>query len=601
MYEAEVNDIFEPIGSIPAAIQNRFAEYRREISARTTLPWGEHCTECNWPTCYTSCELYSPRTDGACRQFLNGMVRIDYAEGVNPYLLKLQFKQWAKLWTVGNLELQDPSVAARREKLNMAIGALGRKLTLPRPLRRRVLGKINYLRRTSAEKRKERGIPDYFVLECYNPEPKQLELTLTVRRREQPGHPQFQRKLRATPGFTRARVVFGEMATAVDMSQAFEVEIVPNDAGGSVLYLGLADFVKERRDLFRPGTPSPPRKLWKCIVWDLDNTLWDGILVEDGVSGIRLRSGVLDVIKETDRRGILHSIASKNNPEEAMTVLRQLGIDRSFLHPQIRWQPKSQSLVQIAQRLNIGVETIAFVDDQEFEREEVRSAMPDVATIDAAHYATIPERPECCVPVTEESRNRRLMYREQQKRKETETAYAGDYLKFLRDCQLTIDMSRLKQENVERVYELAQRTNQMNFSGNRYPRERLKEIMDTRGLDTYVLKCTDRFGSYGVVGFAVVETSEPRLLDLMFSCRIQGKRVEHAFLSALLQRFVAGQRLDFHANYRKTPKNTPAGRVFEELGFETCGENDGVSSLVFRRGREIPDDKIILIREEGSD
>jgi len=95
-----------------------------------------------------------------------------------------------------------------------------------------------------------------------------------------------------------------------------------------------------------------------------------------------------------------------------------------------------------------------------------------------------------------------------------------------------------------------------------------------------------------------VDTRELRLLDLMFSCRVQGKRVEHAVLSFLLRRFTEGTKRDFYANHRKTKRNAPAARVFEDMGFQCLGEQDGVLSLVFRKGTEIPDDGIILILEE---
>ena len=98
--------------------------------------------------------------------------------------------------------------------------------------------------------------------------------------------------------------------------------------------------------------------------------------------------------------------------------------------------------------------------------------------------------------------------------------------------------------NLKRVYELAQRTNQLNFSGNRYQEAQLVEIMGSDFLETYVIDCSDRFGDYGIVGFGVVDIRVPLLLDLMFSCRIQGKRVEHAVLSFLLKRFVSGKKQD---------------------------------------------------------
>jgi predicted enzyme involved in methoxymalonyl-ACP biosynthesis len=120
--------------------------------------------------------------------------------------------------------------------------------------------------------------------------------------------------------------------------------------------------------------------------------------------------------------------------------------------------------------------------------------------------------------------------------------------------------------------------------------------MASPSLDTYVIECNDRFGNYGIIGFGIVDTATPRLVDLMFSCRIQGKRVEHAVLSFLLKRFVSKRRLDFYANYRRTSKNAPAGKVFDELGFQTVEENEGVVSFVFRNGLDIPDDQIAEIK-----
>ena len=123
--------------------------------------------------------------------------------------------------------------------------------------------------------------------------------------------------------------------------------------------------------------------------------------------------------------------------------------------------------------------------------------------------------------------------------------------------------------------------------------------MGSDSLETYVIECSDRFGRYGIVGFGVIDTQVPRLLDLMFSCRVQGKRVEHATLSFLLQRFVSGKKQDLHVNYRKTPKNAPSGRVFEEFGFEKIADKEGVFSLVFKKGREIPGQQVIEIKTFG--
>lgn len=441
-------------------------------------------------------------------------------------------------------------------------------------------------------------VPDCFVLECYNPNPRTIALTLSVRLRQNKSLRPFQTVIQAPEGFTRAYVPFADIRRVVDLSQAFEVEIVPNECDGTVLYFGLVDFVKlvPKPNGSASGASATP---WKCIVWDLDNTLWEGTLIEDGPEKIRIRQEVVDVIKETDRRGILHSVASKNNHEDAFKILRMCGLDEYFLHPQINWQPKSQAIARIAQLLNIGVDTLAFVDDQPFEREEVRSALPQVCVIDTADFRTLPLRSECQAPITEESRQRRLMYRQEEQRKTVLETFNGDYKGYLKECLIRLTIGALNEENLERVYELAQRTNQMNFSGNRYPRPQLREIMASQNHRTFVLRCSDRFGNYGIVGFAVLDTREPRLLDLMFSCRVQGKRVEHAFLEFLLRKFTHGRSRDFFVNYRKTSKNQAAGKVFEDLGFETTGEDAGITSLVFRKELPLPDQAIIEVSTEG--
>ena len=206
MYEAEVNNSIESIETLPQLIsESALRSFGIESLARTILPWGEHCTECVWPTCYTTCELYSPRQDGACRQFVDGMVRIDHKEGLSPYLLKIRFKQWGKLWTVGNLHLQPLSKAARQEWFNIAVGAIGRNVPVPSSIKPRVLRKISYLRRQSAENvQVNEEFPDCFLLECYNPNERNIALTLTLDQGLKKGDT-VSNMICLSPGYTRAK------------------------------------------------------------------------------------------------------------------------------------------------------------------------------------------------------------------------------------------------------------------------------------------------------------------------------------------------------------------------------------------------------------
>jgi FkbH-like protein len=300
-----------------------------------------------------------------------------------------------------------------------------------------------------------------------------------------------------------------------------------------------------------------------------------------------------------DERGILQSIASKNNFSEAMALLKRCGIDKYFLHPQISWGPKSEALKRIARTLNIDTDTLMFVDDSQFELEEVLSSVPGVRVLPADRYLDLPNMDVCKVPVTPEGTMRRGMYQQESIREAAAVSFAGDYLAFLRECQIEVQIEPLLRANLERVHELTQRTNQMNFSGKRYERTVLEQIAGMASLDTYVISCRDRFGSYGIVGFSIVDSREPRMTDLMFSCRVQGKRVEHAVLAHLLRRYIGTKGSDFWADYRKTARNAPSGRVFEDIGMQEEAVRDGVTSLVFAHGRTIPDDAIICVVENS--
>ncbi|MHB8652836.1 MAG: HAD-IIIC family phosphatase [Terriglobia bacterium] len=598
MYETEANNIVESLEQLPAEAVREFRDFREKVVARTVLPWGEHCTECVWPTCYTTCDLYSPREDGKCRRFVQGMVRVDCPGAVNSYLLKIRFKRWGKLWSPGNVRLFALDEADQQERSDRRIGSTLQHLPLPASLRAFATSKrYVWKKRVTNARKPSPAQPDFFVVECFNPGEQTVNLSLTLRSANGARAVPFQRLIPVAPGFHREEIPASEISMSFNLQSPFSVELIPNDiADGATFFFGLLDFVQCKP---RPKADSKEGKaLVKCIVWDLDNTMWDGILVEDGPEKLRLKPGIAEIIKSLDRRGILHSIASKNNFDEAMAVLKSHQLDQYFLHPQISWGPKSEAVKAIAQRLNIGIDTLMLVDDSDFELAEVHAACPTAMVLQADKYLEIPELPACQGSETAEGPSRRKMYQQEAVRETAVAGFAGDYFAFLRDCKIEMEIERLSAANLQRVHELTQRTNQMNFSGKRYERKLLEEIAATKHLDTYVISCRDRFGSYGIVGFSIVDAREPRMTDLMFSCRIQAKRVEHAFLAFLLKKYISGEGSDFRANYRKTPRNAPSGQVFQDIGMEERGDNAGVTSLVFPRGRPIPDDRIISIVEK---
>ena len=147
----------------------------------------------------------------------------------------------------------------------------------------------------------------------------------------------------------------------------------------------------------------------KCVVWDLDNTVWNGILLEDKT--VSLKPGIDKIIKTLDERGILQSIASRNDFNSALNKLKEFGLEEYFLYPQINWGSKAESVKAIVKALNIGIDTIAFIDDQQFELDEVKYSHPKVFCIDACDINSAIDTPELNPKfITQDSKIRRKMY-----------------------------------------------------------------------------------------------------------------------------------------------------------------------------------------------
>jgi FkbH-like protein len=593
MYETEANHRIVSGQEIPKDIEQQFAGLSKLVLARTVLPWSEHCTECVWPTCYATCDLYSPREDGRCRRFADGMVRVECPSALNSYLLRIQFKQWAKLWSPANVKLYPTERASKIERSDYHLGNLLQHLPVPSQLKAIATKKRYGFKKRKANQLAGGGeLPTSFLLECYNPTAQEVRLSLTIRSVGQRVNFPFQRLFNLAPGFHRIRVPIDDITKLIDLQMPFEIELIPDDADNlTTLYFGVMDFVRELAK-----KPSKGASV-KCVIWDLDNTLWNGILAEDGPDKIALKPGIIDIIRSFDERGILQSVSSKNDYDNAMEALKQFQIDDYFLYPQVSWQPKSKGVGEIARHLNIGMDSILFVDDSQFERDQVTAVHPLLRTVDALHYRDLLQMNECQGAVTAESKVRRKLYQIEEARQDAVEGFGADYIAFLRDAKINVSIRPMMEDNLERVHELTQRTNQMNFSGNRYSREVLRSIAANPLLETYVLSCEDRFGSYGIIGFCIIDSREPRMTDLMFSCRVQSKRVEHAFLSHILRKYISGPKDSLFATYRETSRNAASIKVFADFGMEKMETVNGVTLTVFRGSKEIPDDGVIAVSE----
>jgi FkbH-like protein len=371
-----------------------------------------------------------------------------------------------------------------------------------------------------------------------------------------------------------------DIAAQVDLDAPFLVQIEPmGEADGIQVVFGVCDFVALAHTAAAsaedPGVGAV--KPAKVVVWDLDETVWTGVLVEGGVEGVRVRPEAAAAIRMLDERGVLQSVASKNDAAEALAALKAFGLAEYFLHPQIHWNPKSGSIAAVATALSLGLDSIVFIDDQPFERGEVEAAHPAIRTLPHTAVGTLATHPWFDLPVTAESRQRRLLYREEAHRTEAFETAGTDYAAFLRASQIVLSIDPLTPADVERVFELSQRTNQLNFTGRKYAREDVQALLQSRtGAVGLCLRCSDRFGDYGLIGFAVVDNAKGLVSEVFMSCRVQRKRVEHALFAALGTGMAEQGVARMRVAYRQTGRNGAALEMLNALAFTATTQTDGL-------------------------
>jgi len=321
---------------------------------------------------------------------------------------------------------------------------------------------------------------------------------------------------------------------------------------------------------------SDTEKEIKCVVWDLDHTIWDGILLES--DDVKLKPGIREVIKALDSRGILHSIASRNEFDFAMGKLKEFGLHEYFLYPEINWNPKSSALANIQKNLNIGMDTILFIDDQPFEREEVKTAHPDVTCLDAVEYISLPSMPRLNPRfITEDSVRRRMMYLDDIKRKTEEDEFQGTPEAFLASLNMEFIIHGAWEEDLKRAEELTVRTNQLNATGRTYDYDELNAFRLSEKHKLLVCELIDNYGSYGKIGLALVEIKDDcwHLMLMLMSCRVISRGVGTVFMSYIMQEAKkAGKKL--LADFKTTKKNRQMYISYKFANFkEVSSDNDG--------------------------
>ena len=306
----------------------------------------------------------------------------------------------------------------------------------------------------------------------------------------------------------------------------------------------------------------------KCVIWDLDNTLWDGICLED--PDVALKPGITDVLSEIQARGIVQSIASKNEPE-ALEFVEKLGLKDYFVYPHVNWDPKEENIRRIVEILNIGLDAVAFIDDNPFERESVSAMLPEVRTYDAADYMKILDFPEMQLKYdTPEARARGKMYVDEAMRQEQIQEYEGRREAFLLSLGMTAYPGIATKSDLGRICELVTRTNQFNSTGIRYSDEEIEAFFNSDEHEFHIVSLVDKYGDYGRCGVALIR-KEPEAWNieiLLVSCRVAGRGLGTAFLSYLTREARKAGCAYLRATYIKTDRNRQIGLLYKIIGFD---------------------------------
>ena len=318
----------------------------------------------------------------------------------------------------------------------------------------------------------------------------------------------------------------------------------------------------------------------KLVIWDADNTLWDGTVYYSDKEKVKLKPGTEAALKEITKRGIKNTICSKNYYEDVEKTLDKFAIKNYFDSPEINWGLKSENILKLIKKFGVNPQEVCFVDDDPFQRAEVSSQIPNVKVIELGDPLDILNLSEFKLEKeTEEDKERVKLLKEQRDREEAEKNNKGDYKEFLRNCDIKMFIRPIKEKDWERVVQLFNRTNELNTTGNRYELKKLKKSYENKEINIFVVELTDKFGDYGLIAETIIDprTEDWGIKDLTVSCRTMGRGIGSALLIAIMYyaverkaKTIRGILREIESNWRMKPLYIKRGfKVIKKEGNET--------------------------------
>lgn len=338
----------------------------------------------------------------------------------------------------------------------------------------------------------------------------------------------------------------------------------------------------------------------KCIVLDLDNTLWGGILGEVGFEGIQLgptpegRSywEFQKYLLSFYQRGILLAINSRNNLDEVLKVLREHPYmvlrEEHFASIKANWQDKATNMKSIADELNIGLDSFVFFDDDPFNRELIHKSLNEVSVVDlpedkSLYLDTLMGLNDFnTLQITDEDKQRGKMYVFERKRQELEKS-VSNIDEFVKSLGVRIKIERANEYSIPRISQLTQKTNQFNMTTRRYLEDQIKIFNSDEKYIVLSAEVIDKFGEYGLTGVVIIkkENSAWIIDNFLLSCRVLGRRIEESILAHLVREAKKGKAKKLVGEFIKTEKNLPAENFYQNNGFELIDKQEGLERWEF--------------------
>ena len=333
----------------------------------------------------------------------------------------------------------------------------------------------------------------------------------------------------------------------------------------------------------------------KCLVLDLDNTLWGGVVGEDGAAGVRIGPGhpegeaFLDFhrrLQALQAQGVLLAVCSKNNPADVAEVFAtrpEIPLRLAdFAAAEICWDPKHEGLRKIARTLNIGTDSLVFLDDNPAEIELIRQMLPEVEAVqmpsDPADYPAVLDRLTLFerAAVLDEDRTKTEQYRQNRERDELKTA-AGDLTSYLESLGTELEIWRARPDDLPRAHQLFAKTNQLNATAQRYTPADIERFVASPDHELWLARARDRFGDLGTIAVMLLAREEDALVvdSFLMSCRAMGRGIETALINHLKSRLRDTGARELRARYLPTAKNKPVETLFDDEGFHLVETREG--------------------------